>query len=307
MSSALKRCISLLLALLLLFSVAPLAFAADEAETPVTTEDTQLESTEAPEVTEEPADSSFSESESESETTSDEGIMLAASTTSNLMFFNLANPDYTVRMNTQVTITYAENGNGTVRTGYVKNLGWHYAGSNKNHTLYCIEPYKNFGESTSYNAVDNDVTLDGSGSTHGADVWYSLPANRREAIGLILLYSDSRWDDSVDVTTTSKDNNPNVPLRVATQFLIYEIVTGLRDLHTEIVSWLCLLGALPFALLGFVKYNGMTAEKLFVAWFCTKILEPKELCFKPMNLYYEVMKDDIAKREKELKKNHETD
>ena len=30
---------------------------------------------------------------------------------------------------------------------------------------------------------------------------------------------------------------------------------------TETVSWMCILGAAPFAALGFVKYNGMTAEK----------------------------------------------
>jgi len=40
------------------------------------------------------------------------------------------------------------------------------------------------------------------------------------------------WDHSISVTTTSKANNPNVPLRVATQFLIYEIVCGLRDPST---------------------------------------------------------------------------
>jgi hypothetical protein len=27
---------------------------------------------------------------------------------------------------------------------------------------------------------------------------------------------------------------------------------------TETVSWVCILGAAPFAALGFVKYNGMT-------------------------------------------------
>lgn len=35
----------------------------------------------------------------------------------------------------------------------------------------------------------------------------------------------------------------------------------------EIVSWLCILTAAPFAALGFVKYNGMTAEKIVLAWF----------------------------------------
>ena len=73
------------------------------------------------------------------------------------------------------------------------------------------------------------MTLDGSGSTTGSNVWYALPAARREAIGLILLYSDQMWNHSISVTTTKKDNNPNVPLRIATQFLIYEIVCGLRN------------------------------------------------------------------------------
>ena len=79
------------------------------------------------------------------------------------------------------------------------------------------------------NAVGRDVTLDGSGSTTGSNVRYALPAARREAIGLILLYSDQMWNHSISVTTTKKDNNPNVPLRIATQFLIYEIVCGLRN------------------------------------------------------------------------------
>ena len=35
---------------------------------------------------------------------------------------------------------------------------------------------------------------------------------------------------------------------------------------TETVSWVCILGAAPFAALGFVKYNGMTAEKFIWAW-----------------------------------------
>ena len=73
------------------------------------------------------------------------------------------------------------------------------------------------------------MTLDGSGSTTGSNVWYAMPEDYREAIGLILLYSDRMWDHSVSVTTTKKDSNPNVPLRIATQFLIYEIVCGLRD------------------------------------------------------------------------------
>jgi len=65
-------------------------------------------------------------------------------------------------------------------------------------------------------------------------------------------------------------------------------------LGAEIVSWVCVLGAAPFAVLGFVSYHGMPAEKFLWVWFRSEILEPKRLCFKPNNLYYELMKDTIT-------------
>lgn len=77
-------------------------------------------------------------------------------------------------------------------------------------------------------------------------------------------------------------------------------------LGTETVSWVCILGAVPFAALGFVSYHGMSAEKLLWVWFRSEILEPKQLCVRPNNLYYELMKDTIAKHEKEAKKAHES-
>ena len=78
-------------------------------------------------------------------------------------------------------------------------------------------------------------------------------------------------------------------------------------LGTEITSWICVLGAVPFAVLGFVSYHGMPAEKFLWVWFRSEILEPKQLCFKPNNLYYEMMKDTIAKHEKEVNNTHESD
>ena len=78
-------------------------------------------------------------------------------------------------------------------------------------------------------------------------------------------------------------------------------------LGEEITSWVCVLGAAPFAVLGFVSYHGMPAEKFLWVWFRSEILEPKQLCFKPNNLYYELMKDTIAKHEKEVKNTHESD
>ena len=77
-------------------------------------------------------------------------------------------------------------------------------------------------------------------------------------------------------------------------------------LGAEITSWVCVLGAAPFAVLGFVSYHGMPAEKFLWVWFRSEILEPKQLCFKPNNLYYELMKDSIAKHEKEVKNTHES-
>jgi len=69
-------------------------------------------------------------------------------------------------------------------------------------------------------------------------------------------------------------------------------------LHKEIVSWISLLGAVPFALMGFVRYNGMTAERFFVVWVRSKLLEPKVLCCKPTNAYFELTKDVMHKRKK---------
>lgn len=162
------------------------------------------------------------------------GAEAYASTQKSIMLFDFAdNGDYTTRLNYQVSCTYKPNGSGTTRTAYVKNMGWHFARyggvAHADEPLYCIEPWRNYAASTSGNSVDRDVTLNGSGSTAGSNVWYALPSARREAIGLILLYSDQQWNHSISVTSVKKDSNPNVPLRVATQILIYEIVCGLRD------------------------------------------------------------------------------
>ena len=66
-------------------------------------------------------------------------------------------------------------------------------------------------------------------------------------------------------------------------------------LGTEAVSWACMLGAAPFAALGFLSYHGMPAEKFLWVWFRSEILEPKVIRFQPTNLYYEIMKDTIRR------------
>ena len=70
-------------------------------------------------------------------------------------------------------------------------------------------------------------------------------------------------------------------------------------LGMETLSWLCIVGAAPFAAMGFVKYHGMNAEQLLATWFRTVILEPKVLIFQPKNHYYDAAKPIIEKLEKE--------
>lgn len=71
---------------------------------------------------------------------------------------------------------------------------------------------------------------------------------------------------------------------------------------TETVSWMCILGAAPFAAIGFVKYNGMTAEKFIFAWIKSEFIMPKKLTFRPTNTYYELMKPSMEKKQKEAMK-----
>ena len=54
----------------------------------------------------------------------------------------------------------------------------------------------------------------------------------------------------------------------------------------ETLSWMCILGAAPFAMLGFITYHGMTAEQFIWAWLRSEMLEPKEFKFEDSNYYY---------------------
>ena len=74
-------------------------------------------------------------------------------------------------------------------------------------------------------------------------------------------------------------------------------------LINEVVSWICVLSAVPFAALGFFKFNGMTAEKAINAWFKSEFMIPKKLLFKNTNIYYTILKPFIDKKSKEAMKN----
>ena len=87
-------------------------------------------------------------------------------------------------------------------------------------------------------------------------------------------------------------------LAIAASIFSYFLLKPLIGI--EAVSWVCMLTAVPFAVLGFVRYNGMPAEKFIWAWIKSEILMPKHLCFGNSNLYMELLSG--AERDKQRQK-----
>ena len=214
-----------------------------ETEVPSESTEPPSETTEPPEATETTgSETEVTEPEADpvedapEDAVEDDRLAAYASTVTNVLLFDKASPNYTTVLRSQVSVTYNPNGSDAAKTAYIKNLGWHFARYNnvpyEDDPLYCIEPCKNYAASTSGNYMDEDLGVSGSGSTRGSNVWYAMPYSYRQAIALTLLYSRQLWNSNYSVKTTAMANNPNVSTRIATQFLIYEIVTGLRDADT---------------------------------------------------------------------------
>lgn len=261
MRKIMKRGFCLFLVAVLLAGLVPCAFAdeatptgevetsgaateaAEETTAPPETE-VPSESTEPPSEATEPTgttaatgpEADLVEDDMEDDRLLSDSISTYASTVTNVLLFDKASPNYTTVLRSQVSVTYNPNGSDAAKTAYIKNLGWHFARYNnvpyEDDPLYCIEPCKNYAASTSGNYMDEDLGVSGSGSTRGSNVWFAMPYSYRQAIALTLLYSRQLWDSNYSVKTTAMANNPNVSTRIATQFLIYEIVTGLRDADT---------------------------------------------------------------------------
>ena len=74
-------------------------------------------------------------------------------------------------------------------------------------------------------------------------------------------------------------------------------------LGMEMTSWLCMLGAAPFAA-GFIKYQGMNAEHIVITAWRSFLLSNTQLVSRPINLYYDCMRSYLLEKQKEeLKKN----
>ena len=74
-------------------------------------------------------------------------------------------------------------------------------------------------------------------------------------------------------------------------------------LGLETVSWLCIVAAVPFAAMGFVKYHGMSAEQFLWAWLKSELIEPRELHFESTSIYQEAL--ELSARELKTKRGKE--
>ena len=92
-------------------------------------------------------------------------------------------------------------------------------------------------------------------------------------------------------------------LACAAAVSIYFLLKPVIGLET--VSWVCVLAAVPFAVLGFMRYNGMTAEQFIWAWIKSEILMPKYLCFGEENLYVDMFSEAAEERRHRRRKQKE--
>lgn len=77
---------------------------------------------------------------------------------------------------------------------------------------------------------------------------------------------------------------------VGTYFLLRGI------LGMEMTSWVCIVAAFPFAALGFVKYNGMTAEQLAKAIIKSEFITPKKLVMGNGCYLYEEFEEELKQK-----------
>ena len=70
-------------------------------------------------------------------------------------------------------------------------------------------------------------------------------------------------------------------------------------LGTEMTSWLCMLGAAPFAAFGFIRFQGMYTEDIVKMAISSFVLSTRNLINVPFNLYYEILEPFINQSRKE--------
>ena len=92
-------------------------------------------------------------------------------------------------------------------------------------------------------------------------------------------------------------------LAVGVAIVLYFLIKPYAGVET--VSWMCILGAAPFAAMGCITYHGMPADHFLIAWLRSELIEPREIRFESNNYYYDAMRDLIYAHEKEVYKAHD--
>ncbi len=83
------------------------------------------------------------------------------------------------------------------------------------------------------------------------------------------------------------------------------IYFGLKDIvGKDTVSWLCIVGAAPFAAAGFFKYNGMNFEEFIKAYFYSEFICGGVRKFESENYLYDICKEALDNERVRKKKSH---
>lgn len=67
----------------------------------------------------------------------------------------------------------------------------------------------------------------------------------------------------------------------------------------EVTTWICMIAVAPFAGLAFVKFQGMNAEQIIKTAWRSFLLTQKQLEYRPINYYFDIMKSYMDQRKKE--------
>ena len=86
-------------------------------------------------------------------------------------------------------------------------------------------------------------------------------------------------------------------LAVASAVAVY--LSTRETFSKDVITYFCIAAAIPFAAIGFIKYNGMPMEKIIVAFMKDNFIVPRGLTVKANNIYLEALKGYFATKEKE--------
>ena len=127
-------------------------------------------------------------------------------------------------------------------------------------------------------------------TTKGGTIWSTIVTihGGMQAIGyglLVLFFTISLFRSAASFWDFQR---PEYVVRHLIQFVLaavglYALLS--RFMGRESVSWICILGAAPFAVAGFFQYNGMKLEKFAWVWFKSCFLLSNHRVWRSENRY----------------------